>query len=55
MATEQDLRGEEAVHGNGKCATSRMSPYPTDSLMHDLRTELTEEEKQDLVALLRVL
>ncbi|MGD2108708.1 MAG: cytochrome B6 [Phycisphaerae bacterium] len=38
-ATESELRGQEVFFDKGRCAECHPSPYYTDNLMHDLRTE----------------
>ena len=38
-ATESELRGQEVFFDKGRCAECHPSPYYTDNLMHNLRTE----------------
>ncbi|UCE60263.1 MAG: hypothetical protein JSU63_00650 [Phycisphaerales bacterium] len=38
-ATESEQRGQEVFFGKGRCAECHPSPYYTDNLMHNLRTE----------------
>lgn len=38
-ATRSELRGQEIFFGKAKCAVCHPSPYYTDNLMHNLRTE----------------
>jgi cytochrome c peroxidase len=38
-ATPSELRGQEIFFGKAKCAVCHPSPYYTDNLMHNLRTE----------------
>jgi len=38
-ATEAELRGEEVFFGRSRCAECHPSPYYTDNLMHNLKTE----------------
>jgi cytochrome c peroxidase len=38
-ASESEVRGQEVFFGKAKCATCHPSPYYTDNLMHNLRTE----------------
>ena len=38
-ASEAELRGEAIFFGKGQCGTCHTSPYYTDNLMHNLRTE----------------
>ena len=39
QATESELRGEEIFFDKSRCAECHPSPYYTDNLMHNLRTE----------------
>ena len=38
-ATESELRGQEVFFDKGRCGECHSSPYYTDNLMHNLRTE----------------
>ena len=39
LATPAELRGQELFFGKADCASCHPSPYYTDNLMHDLKTE----------------
>jgi cytochrome c peroxidase len=38
-ATQNELRGQEAFFGKGRCSECHIPPYYTDNLMHNLKTE----------------
>jgi cytochrome c peroxidase len=38
-ATASEMRGQDLFYGKAKCASCHSSPYYTDNLMHNLRTE----------------
>ena len=44
-ATRQELRGQDVFFGKGRCDVCHTTPYYTDNLMHNLRTERFFEPK----------
>ena len=45
LSTAAELRGEEVFNGKGRCAECHPSPYYTDNLMHDFRSDRFFAEK----------
>jgi cytochrome c peroxidase len=37
--TQAEMRGQDMFFGKGQCASCHQTPYYTDNLMHDLKTE----------------
>ncbi len=64
-ADSPELQGQKLFFGKARCAECHPAPYYTDNSMHDLKverffnlvleTQLTFQEKHDLVAFLRQL